>query len=151
MSRDRINRKNIRTVKIIQCGGLDQNVFDPVILRGQFKKQLVQGTLLQPVGFRIVPCAQILFDLGGRGRGGERDGFFVSPSKEKGRGCSYNKSIGPEETTVRNGEGLSGRRAVGQRRRGRSDTYGYPRLSAHRAAHRPSPKKVIQGGAKAAA
>lgn len=82
---------------------------------------------------------------------GERDGFLVSPSKEKGRGCSYNRSIGPEETTVRNGEGLSGRRAIGHRRRGRSDTYGYPRLSAHRAARRPSPKKVIQGGAKAAA
>ena len=82
---------------------------------------------------------------------GERDGFFISPSKEKGCEGPYNKSIGPEEATVRNREGLSGWRAVGHRRRGHSDTYGYPRLSAHRAAHRPSPKKVIQGGAKAAA
>ena len=54
------------------------------------------------------------------------EAFFGIGSGVQGCEGPYNRSIGPEETTVRNGEGLSGRRAIGHRRRGRSDTYGYP-------------------------
>ena len=87
----------------------------------------------------------------GKGRCGERKCFLESvPACRAARVLTINaqgrkrRQYGTERT-------FPGRRAVGHRRRGRSDTYGYPRLSAHRAAHRPSPKKVIQGGAKAAA
>lgn len=88
------------------------------------------------------------------------EAFFLSPSKEKGSEGPYNKSIGPEEATVRNGEGLSGRRAIGHRRRGHSDTYGYPnclltgprterhRRKSYRAGPRlpPNAVKRVRGG-----
>ena len=36
------------------------------------------------------------------------EAFFVSPSRENGGEGPYNRSIGPEEATVRNKEDLSG-------------------------------------------
>lgn len=118
-----------------------------------------------------LPAISRICDIGhGKGRRGERNRFSESASacrarrkagrffcisfQRKRRGGPLQYETEPEERTgraARNREGLSGRRAVGHRRRGRGDPHRDRGLSAHRAARRPSPKKVIQGGAKAAA
>ena len=75
-------------------------------------------------------CLKLFLELVPVCRARRRAGrvFYISFQRKR-RGGPLQYETEPEKRTgrtVRNREGLSGRRAVGHRRRGHGDTYGYP-------------------------